>query len=165
MMHTTHAALSTLTGLIFIKIFPFDSIAKTTLFLCLVIIIGTIPDIDHEKSRISKRFRKTSHILRLVISHRGFMHSVYPAIIFYLLLQHFGYPTWALGVTIGYLSHLLGDAITTEGVNFLNPFLHLKIEGFIHSGTIMETVVLIILLIANGVMIYSFLLPYVNALF
>ena len=164
MMYRTHAALSVLIGLIFIKLFPFNSIVDTTIFLCLVIIIGTVPDLDHEKSKLSQKFKTISQILRLVFSHRGFMHSIFPAIIFYVIFEYFGYHIIALGFVIGYLSHLLGDALTTEGINFLNPILHLKLEGFIHSGTFVETIILIILILANGVMVYGMLLPYIEML-
>lgn len=162
MMYRTHAAFSVLIGLIFIKLFPFNSILDTSLFLCLVIIIGTVPDLDHERSKLSQRYKTTSKILRLVFSHRGFMHSIFPPVIFYVLFEYFGYHVIALSFAVGYFSHLLGDALTTEGINFLNPFLHLKLEGFIHSGTFIETIVMIVIIILDGLMIYGFLSPYIG---
>lgn len=164
MMYRTHAALSVFIGLIFIKLFPFNSIVDTTLFLCLVIIIGTVPDLDHERSKISQKFQTISKILRLLFSHRGFMHSIFPAIIFYAIFEYFGYHVIALGFAIGHLSHLLGDALTTEGINFLSPFLHLKLEGFIHTNTFVETIVLFVLIAVNGILIYGMILPYLSLL-
>ena len=155
MMHNTHAALSGLFGLLFVKMFPFDTLGQATLFLVLVVIFGSVPDLDHENSKISKRYPKISSALRMLFTHRSFSHSIFPVILFFFLFRYLGYPTVALGISFGIITHLIGDAITVEGINLLAPFAHFKIEGFIHSGTFMETIAFFILLIADGFLIYT----------
>jgi len=53
----------------------------------------------------------------------------------------FGY-----GIFVGYLSHLIGDGLSKEGINLLYPFTKLEIRGFLKVGGFVENILFIFLL-------------------
>lgn len=73
-----------------------------------------------------KPFELISAFMTLIFPHRGFVHSLYSALVFTLvggLLSYgLGMAAWAgftLALFIGYLSHLLLDALTPSGIPLL----------------------------------------------
>ena len=92
--------------------------------------VGSIfPDIDNTKSMIGKRVKPISFLLNKAFGHRGFVHSpcnlICIASIVGVLLSIFGQTSYLpilLGFAIGFMLHLLLDAITKGGVPFLYPF-------------------------------------------
>ena len=52
---------------------------------------------------------------------------------------------YGIALFIGYLSHVLIDGFTKKGVNFLNPFLNLRLSGFVETGSFLELVILVII--------------------
>lgn len=148
MMFKTHLAFGFLIGLISLKIF---SVSYPYLFVFLVTIFSSLPDIDHPKSKIGRKFFFISWPISLIFRHRGFFHSIFPALILFLLLSYFNLNFLALAVAIGYLSHLLGDAITKEGINFLHPLSTFKIQGPISTGATLEMLLFILILAVDVV--------------
>ncbi|MBB6050734.1 metal-dependent hydrolase [Armatimonas rosea] len=106
-----------------------ESIAPTLLG---AIVGALLPDLDADQSRLSNTYMFGSHPLRLpaqilhrALGHRGALHSFLGMMLFCsalgipLLILGLGYV--ALGVTLGFLSHLLLDACTKSGVPLLWP--------------------------------------------
>lgn len=85
---------------------------------------GLLPDIDHPESVIGRRVRIISVPLASIFGHRGFTHSLLAvaligAIAVHLTLQG---QSLLLPICVGYLSHLLGDALSASGVPLLHPW-------------------------------------------
>lgn len=103
---------------------------------------GILPDIDHENSRASKKFRILSLIYKAlskigkafnsdVFEHRGVMHTLIVPII--LLISSFVVTTPVADCLLvagmfGYLSHIVLDALNPTGVPVLSPFYNKKIR-------------------------------------
>lgn len=97
-------------------------------------VIGALaPDFDHWNSKISNFniFTKLlSIIIRILCGHRGMLHSPFFVILLSIL---FGYLyvfvcpiAWVgnmmLGFLVGYISHLMLDLLTSQGLPLLFPF-------------------------------------------
>ena len=94
--------------------------------LGVVAVASLAPDLDSPKSSLGRRFWPVSRTVSSFIGHRGFTHSLVASFLVFLGLavanQH--YPDWfgyfvAFGV--GYVSHIVADWVTTEGVPLLWP--------------------------------------------
>ena len=109
------------------------------LFVAIVSFASLIPDIDHEGSKINKLLPVTRWVGKF-FKHRGFFHSIFPAVIIYGLGWWFGWGEFGIAMVIGYITHLASDALTRMGVNLLHPFSTLRIQGFIHTGGVWEWV-------------------------
>ncbi|MBW7984060.1 metal-dependent hydrolase [Enterobacillus tribolii] len=86
-----------------------------------------LPDIDHPSSVLGQRLRWISAPIARAFGHRGFTHSLLAVFGGVFLLQcqlpaSWGIPPDVLhAMAIGYLSHLLADALTPAGVPLLWP--------------------------------------------
>jgi inner membrane protein len=143
MLFKTHILFAFLFALLGIQIFhPSNQI----LFLLLALFGGLLPDIDHPKSKIGKYFKHFN-----LFEHRGFMHSflVLPliaAILFFV----FNLPQFALPIIVGYISHLLSDLITKEGIMPLHPLTRFRLHGFIKTGGLIEVIIFLALIFVVG---------------
>ncbi|MEK6886479.1 MAG: metal-dependent hydrolase [Nanoarchaeota archaeon] len=135
--------LAFLFGIIGIKMF---SISNQILFIVFVLIAGIFPDIDHPKSKIGRIFKPFSYLF----SHRGFTHSLLVLPVISLILYKLEYYAFALPILIGYKSHLLGDAITKEGIRPLHPISQFRISGFIKTGGILENIIFVVLFFVSA---------------
>lgn len=144
MMYKTHLVFGIFVGLIYMSLFAVPG--DKYLFLSYVGLASLFPDIDHKESRIGNKIRPLNLLIERLFGHRGFFHSIFPAIILYFILVYvFNLKLVGLGIAIGYLSHLVSDALTIDGINFLHP-LKLKISGFIRTGGILEYVFFLVFL-------------------
>lgn len=95
--------------------------------------IGSIiPDIDHPNSYIGKRFKIVSWSVSKMCGHRGFIHSplfwlIYTIFTMFISTYFKGfsqivYYQFAMGSSLGFLSHLLLDSLTVSGIPLLYPF-------------------------------------------
>lgn len=144
MMFKTHLVIAFLAGLLAIQFFhPGNQI----LFIILVLFGGLLPDIDHPKSKLGRYFRP----VMFLFEHRGFFHSflVLP-LITAVLFFFFHMPQFALPIIIGYISHLLADLITLEGIMPFHPISRMRLRGFISTGGILEVLIFVALLIYSG---------------
>ena len=155
MMARTHAVFALLFYLLFLRIFSINFAILTASVLCL----GTIiPDIDSAGSLINQKFRP-GKIIAAFSAHRGFWHSVFGCMIFFIigmllmifLKFQFGY---ILIFSSGYLLHLAADSLTVTGIKWFWKSGHTK--GFIRTGTWSENVffiamcaVIIVLILPN----------------
>ncbi|MFC1753083.1 metal-dependent hydrolase [Thermoproteota archaeon] len=139
MMALTHLAFGFLTALFSIQfLHPKNQI----LFLILVMFGSLLPDLDHPRSKLG---RKTK-VLAWLFQHRGFMHSIYAVIIMFMLSRLIFWNAiyvWAL--PLGYLSHLVSDSFSKEGIMFFHPLSKAKLRGIVRTGSSAEYIILLIL--------------------
>jgi len=130
----THVVFSFLISILF----KFDF-----LMILVCVFASLLVDIDTPKSKIGEKVKVFSWILNKVFGHRKLFHSMFFAAILSIFIWIFSFKI-AFAFFIGYLSHLLIDCLTKEGVMLFYP-LKLKFKGFIRTGGILEHILLIIL--------------------
>jgi len=141
MMFRTHLVFGFLFGLLVSSIF---NVGNIYLFMLFVLFAAGLPDVDHPKSKYGRRLGIISKIINLVAGHRGIFHSLFFALLFGIFFWYFN-RTAGLGIFTGYLSHLIGDGLSREGVNLLHPFTKLELKGFLKVGSSVEHVLFFIL--------------------
>ena len=143
MLAKSHLAFGFLSALIAM---PFLNIESKIIFTSLVLLGALLPDIDQPKSTISSYIPIMPRLMSMFIKHRGIFHSIFFAVLIPYAVAYFTIPAYGIAIFIGYISHLLIDGITKQGINFLNPIAKLKISGFITTGTISEIVILLLII-------------------
>ncbi len=145
---------------------------------------GLLPDIDDQTADIWDKARGGSFIARLIkplighhrmISHSivglvivGFLSKYLLALVGTVLLVDMNVVWWSL--MIGYVSHLIMDSLTTEGVPWLFPlpfrmgFPPLKVLRVKTGGLSEKIIVFPGLLLLNGYVIYLNYQTYVSFL-
>lgn len=141
MMFKTHVAFGFLIGLLSISyLMPGNQI----LFILLVMIGASIPDIDHPRSKLGKYLKP----INFLFEHRGFFHSLFMLFVVYMVV-YFIKKIYALPLAIGFLSHIISDAITKQGIMPLHPFSRVRIRGFIGTGSAIEYLFFILFVAAD----------------
>ncbi len=143
MMFKTHLIFSLLIALLIFNYFKLNPI----LFILILVLSGSLPDIDHAKSKIGRKLFLISWLVNLFFGHRKLIHSVWFATLFSFLIK-LGFGNYWIPFFIGYLSHLFSDALTKQGIYFFYP-IKFKISGFITTNGFIEKVFLFILIILN----------------
>ncbi len=137
-MFRTHLFLGFLLALL---VSPYLPIKNRFLFLIIAATCSCFPDIDHARSKINTNFPPFK-IFSLLFRHRGITHSIFTAIVLASISYFYLNLDISLGVFIGLISHILGDAITKNGVAPLYPLTTFKIRGFITTGSLFEKIIL-----------------------
>jgi len=120
-------------------------IAMPFYVLIFVLLATAFVDIDIKNSRAGNRWYLRP--LQIFTKHRGFLHSLFLAVLLSLILGSVS--LWAgFGFFVGYVSHLFLDCFTKGGVKLFWPF-GWKIKGFVRSGGIVEQVVFVLLLLGD----------------
>ena len=132
-----------LAGVLSLKLVPVED---SVVFVSAVIIGSVLPDIDHHRSLLNRLVPVTRLVPRF-FKHRGFFHSVFPAVILFAVFSSFGLLKYGIPIVIGYASHLLSDSFTRLGVNFLYPLTQFRIQGPITTGGLVESVVFVVVII------------------
>ncbi len=97
------------------------SLEHLALYGATVAIGSLLPDLDHSRSFISKRVPFIPYLLSLFTHHRGFTHSM-QGIVFIgmfltiLVLAKYLPRFLAIGFFVGYVLHIVGDAMTLAGI-------------------------------------------------
>ena len=136
MMYYTHLAFGLLVSLIFLD---FLNIQNKSIFILVAILFSVFPDIDERKSKIGKKYKKTSTVINFIFGHRGFFHSIYIPLIFYFIFYNISNEI-GTAILIGYFSHLFMDALTKNGIRPLHPIVNKKINGPIKTNSIFEKI-------------------------
>lgn len=118
MRYDTHMATSVAIGatLSFISGYPFSFGYVTGILLG-----SLLPDIDEPNSYIGRHSLGVAKFVKKKLGHRGLTHSFVAWIIISLLYFLFPY-SFLLGISMGYLFHLMGDYFTHQGVRLFLPF-------------------------------------------
>lgn len=91
------------------------------------IITCLLPDIDHHNSFLRSRFRYFVYLLLNFFKHRSFTHSLFGIFIFLYFLLNINYLYFnfnnniLIGMILGYISHIVGDIFTYNGIKFFWP--------------------------------------------
>lgn len=158
MMFKTHLVFSLLISLLIIKFFPVN---HKILFILLVILTSSLPDLDSHKSKIGRKIPFISNILELLFGHRGFLHSIFPPVILFLIFFYFKLNFISFSILIGYLSHLFSDMLTLEGIKPFYPLSEKRLSGFFKTGSLTEFFVFIILFVLDLFIIFKNLLKII----
>jgi inner membrane protein len=136
-------------GLLFVDDFSENKV----LFLFLVLISGMLPDIDHPRSKIGKKFWFLSKPFSFLFGHRKLFHSVFLAVILGVVIWK-SLGIWWMPIFLGYFSHILIDGFTLEGINFIYPIKQLRLQGFIETGKKQETFLFYGLVLIDILLLY-----------
>jgi len=116
--------------------------------------IGSLlPDIDHPKSYFGQRFRIVSVPLAGLVGHRGVTHSALAVLVCALFAAGVvgGTPVVVTALALGYLSHLVGDWMTTTGIPLLWPRrTRYKAPVTFRTGSAAETLLFVALTATLG---------------
>lgn len=136
---------------------------SASLLTFLAFYIGALtPDLDHPKSRVSRKLKLVPKVINKIAGHRKLVHSIFGAALFSALvvfmLQFVGLQAslafWFFG---GFLSHLFLDSLTPHGIAWLYPFSKKKIRYLVRSGSWIENLFFIGLCTAGFLLIFRFL--------
>lgn len=139
MMFYTHLAFGFLAGLMGLRFLA--DIGDVFVFFTIVLVSSVLPDIDYKKSKVGRKTR-LGWLVQWVFGHRGFFHSVFPALFLSGFLYLIGEVLIGMAVLIGYGAHLFSDGISKNGVYLFYPFTRLKLKGFVRTGKAGEYLVL-----------------------
>lgn len=109
-----------------------------------------LPDIDHPQSWAGRKMRVISVPLSLVVGHRGITHSLLAVAGAIALLAIMGTGWMAAPVVIGYLSHLMADALTPSGVPLLWPSKRRFTLNLCETGSFVEIGLVTLIAAAGG---------------
>lgn len=139
MLAKTHIAFGVLFGILALSFFSPNNLWA---YFVLIVLGVLLPDIDHVNSKINNTIKVTKAV-PLFFKHRGFFHSIFPAILILILFKLFSNLDYGIALFIGYFAHLFSDGLTVSGVNLLHPVAKMHMKGFIKTGSIAETLVFI----------------------
>ena len=147
MMYFTHLVFALLTGIAVDKyLFHFPN---AYVAISLILFGALLPDIDKRGSYIGKKVGVIGDATSMLFKHRGFFHSIWVILIGYgtVYFFFFRYLPYAQFVAVGYVSHLISDSLTVQGVSYLYPFYKdkLRVHGFIKTNTVLESAFCLIL--------------------
>ncbi len=146
MRSNTHILLGILAGSVYFSYFPAKGLILQILFSLALIFGVLLPDIDEAHSTIGQKVGWLSKLIQKIFKHRGLFHSVWMILILYALFQFVVSKYLAInnfvlmGFLVGYAAHLLGDAITVNGIKPFYP-LGLTIRGPVRTGKFSEVLV------------------------
>ena len=151
MMFKTHLLFALLISLLIFNYFNLNQI----LFILILIISAIIPDIDHSRSWIGRKFKPLSLIVNFIFGHRKLIHSLFFVILISFLIKIFS-NNYYIPFFIGYLSHLFLDSLTKQGIMLFYPF-KFRVKGFLQTNGIVEKVFFVILAVINIIYIINLL--------
>lgn len=155
MLFKTHIAFGLLVGLLSLN---YVKTPNTILFLAFAVLGSALPDIDNASSKIGKKTWPLSKLIQIFLGHRGIFHSIWliiliPGIIYLYLSKIYG-----IALFTGYFSHVLMDGFTKKGINFLNPFLELRLSGFIETSSFIEKIIFVVMIFIDAFLMLKMLL-------
>ena len=135
MLFLTHVLFGALVGVVFSSWFG-------GLGFFLMVLLGSIlPDIDSSGSKMNRWSGIIGEIVSFFSKHRGFFHSLWFVALSVILVKIFVGVTYAWGLFLGMVSHLVMDGMTRQGVHLVYPLSRFRINGFMKTGGMGEIVV------------------------
>jgi inner membrane protein len=100
----------------------------TGLFLGACAAGALLPDICHPQSKIGRKLPILSFLVSKTFGHRTFTHSLLFVALLIAASSFLNLPiSFERGIIVGVASHLLLDAMTKDGIQFLYP-IHIRIR-------------------------------------
>lgn len=150
MLARTHICFALLLAIITDYYFSFTM--PFWFYTSIIISSSFVPDIDIPTSKLGKKVK----IVGYLFEHRGIFHTIWPIVlIFYILNKYISFHL-AVSVITGYFSHLCLDMLTPKGIQLFYP-LKMRIRGFIETGSFLENIVCVILLIVDAGLLFYLL--------
>jgi inner membrane protein len=150
MLFRTHLAFGFVLGALAI---PLLHPTNQLVFIALVLLGSALPDLDHPQSKLGRKVK----IFSMLFKHRGFLHSIFGMALLAFPFSLIFPQVYVLGVMLGYLSHLIGDAATREGVHPFAPVTTLRLRGPFRTGTVIEHALFVLFVILGVWKILAFL--------
>lgn len=139
MMFRTHILFAIFLYILVVQLFHLNF----SIIFALILAFGAIlPDIDSPSSFVNKKYLLgIGKGISMFSSHRGFFHSIFGAIIFFviaLILIFFLKASvfYAIALEAGYLLHLAADSLNVSGIKWFWKSGHIKWK--IKTGSIFE---------------------------
>lgn len=136
---------------IFLALVLFSFFQFSWLALFTIVVFSLLPDIDEKNSLLGRYFP-----VAYFFKHRGFFHSIFFLSCCLILLVIFA-PQLLLYATTGFISHVLLDALTKQGVTIW-PFG--RIRGPFRSGGKTDFLLFLLLFSASLFLIMQRLLSF-----
>ena len=149
MIFRTHIAFAFLIGLFFY--FNFPLVNNFILFFLFLFLGAGFYDIDHNKIKFGINF--FSRIITFFSKHRTIFHSLFFGVILTYLLFRFNRDS-GIGFFLGFLSHIISDSFTKQGINFFYPFEKFTLSGFIKTGSFLETILFYFFVAACAILLW-----------
>ena len=140
----THLLFSIICILVYTK---FYEVQHIFLFSAIVLFMTLFVDIDEPNSTIGKLFWIIAKPIKIVLGHRGLLHSFILPVILFLWFYFFRITEIGIAIFLGYTSHLVMDMLTPHGIYPLYP-LSWRIRGPIRVGSVGEYFLTLLLAIA-----------------
>ncbi|MFH0868338.1 MAG: metal-dependent hydrolase [Candidatus Woesearchaeota archaeon] len=153
MMYYTHAAFGLLIALLALDFF---NVHDKILFVLIVLLFSVFPDIDNTKSKIGKKNKLISGIINFIFGHRGLLHTIYVPLIMFFIFYNLNKEI-GIAVLVGYLTHLLMDAITRAGIKPFYPLINKKINGFFKTGSFIEKIFFLVIVFLNLYILWNYI--------
>ena len=144
MIFRTHLVFALFLSLVVHNFYPLGWV-----FFLFVFIGSGFPDIDMPKSKFGKQLGVVSVLVNFFFKHRGYFHSLLLSIGIGSVLIWFWGLNYGLGFFVGFVSHLIMDGLTKQGIEIFYPFKWVKLKGFIKTGGFLETVVFYCILVID----------------
>ncbi|MBI5391565.1 metal-dependent hydrolase [Candidatus Woesearchaeota archaeon] len=141
-MFKSHVALGFLVGLAVTQLIP---LSYPIVFIALVTVFSGMPDLDAINSKWANKLWFIAKPIHFIFGHRGFFHSIFPAIGLFLVFYGLGFGYLGLVIFFGWVAHLLGDCVSKEGVAFFYPFSQYRVQGPMRVNSFMESIVFLLL--------------------
>ena len=121
--------------------------AVSLLHLPIVGVASLLPDIDSSSSTLGKQCK----LIAKMFKHRGFLHTPLFLSLFFLIQD----PGLRWSFVIGIASHIFLDMFNAGGIMFFYPFSKRKFKlAKIKSGSWIERILIVLLLITEGMMLF-----------
>lgn len=158
MRSQTHAAAGLLIALALAKAGVFSAIGHG--YLIFALLGSLLPDIDNHNSKIGKKFPGFSAFAQFLMGHRGIYHSLFGCavtlVLFYFAFKFTAVAGWQCYLTalgVGFMSHLLMDTLTINGIHWFRPFHQIRFYGPFETGGVLDVAFSIAFLIITGVVL------------
>ncbi len=155
MMFRTHLAIGIISALLIHDYF------NTGLLFSIVLILSTsLPDIDHQGSWIGRRLWIFSKPINILFGHRGITHSMFVPLGIFGIIYYYGHQAIGLAIMLGYITHILADSFTNEGVKIAYPVSKKAFSGPLKTNGVGEHVLFTLLIIGIGFKLIQSLIYY-----
>lgn len=174
MNYRTHKIGGTCSGIVASALLFADNPTALTLFSSSLLILGAnlgsvMPDIDKPTSKIGRKplIKPISILIHKKFGHRTITHSVLVSLISlsvfvassYMFRDIFFYlySNLTIGFSIGYMSHLLLDSLTVQGIPIFYPFDKTRYRFCNFKTRKHEEIVSALCLVITGFLLYIIL--------
>jgi inner membrane protein len=124
----------------------FNLVENWILFFFALFLGSGFPDIDSDKSKFGRNI--FSKMVSVFSKHRKIFHSLLLGLVLGYFL--FGLDKdMGLGFFLGFLSHVILDGLSVQGINFLYPIGNFKLSGFVKTGGKLEKIIFYAIMILD----------------